>query len=206
MQNPSNCDNGLSFSLFYYSDYKETPKELLDSTTGFTREYIMSTGGEPGTPGIAVYREGGNLGGVVSTGNLTWTSEVKGSTPFKHRWINLAFRWQPNIEGDDLANGERGGLEFLINLKSYGTTVFPQVHDCDFNKDTKQWECDNPSPVKEEFVPPELMLGCHRTKENQTPRNFGSGGYDELAIWNRRLSDNELPLFLGGHSKQSRVE
>ena len=55
--------------------------------------------------------------------------------------------------------------------------------------------------MNDPFDPPEIMLGCHRTRASPTPRSFGRGGYDELAIWDRRLNDTELPYFLGGHSK-----
>jgi hypothetical protein len=48
--------------------------------------------------------------------------------------------------------------------------------------------------------PPEVLLGCHKTQVNQTKRYFGSGNFDELAFWKRRLNDTELPYFLGGYS------
>ena len=49
--------------------------------------------------------------------------------------------------------------------------------------------------------PPEVLLGCHKTQADPTKRFFGSGNYDELAFWKRRLNDSELPYFLGGYSE-----
>jgi len=44
-----------------------------------------------------------------------------------------------------------------------------------------------------------MMEGCHRTKANTTARNFGGGRFDELAFFDRSLSDDELLMFLGGY-------
>ena len=42
----------------------------------FEKEYILSSGGDFGIPGIAIYRQGGTFGALVSTGNQTWIIEV----------------------------------------------------------------------------------------------------------------------------------
>ena len=49
--------------------------------------------------------------------------------------------------------------------------------------------------------PPEVMIGCHKTVENQTERGFSSGSFDEIAIWRYWLNDTVLAYFLGGYSK-----
>ena len=52
------------------------------------------SGGESGTPGFAIFRKGGDIGAVVSTGNLTWSIEVVANVPEKQKWTNVAVRWQ----------------------------------------------------------------------------------------------------------------
>ena len=74
IRNPGHCSNGLSFSLFYWPDYNELDAELaIPNLAGnFEKEYILSSGGDIGIPGIAIYRQGGTFGALVSTGNQTW--------------------------------------------------------------------------------------------------------------------------------------
>jgi len=99
--NPEHCADGLSFSLFYFADYEETDTELLheNSKDSFPREYIISSGGEEGTPGVALYRKGAYLGAVVSTGNLTWSVEVMGAAPQRRQWVNFGVRWKmPTVQ------------------------------------------------------------------------------------------------------------
>lgn len=214
MTNPANCDNGISFALFYYPDYDEQDEEdFFNPTKTFEKEYILSTGGEDGTPGIAIYRQGPDLGAVVSTGNLTWHLEVKGAVPAKRRWTNLAVRWEPPLVSNQEEYNERllqgfndtqmGGLQFFINLETYGIVIFPDIYGCEHRDN--HYECQTEMPaVKEEFDPPQAMLGCHRTKADPEARMFTTGGgYDELAMWDRRLNDSDLPLFLGGYSKKT---
>ena len=208
--NPENCEDGISFSLFYYADYEEEEAELFNQDTDFQREYIVSTGGENGTPGFAIYRKGANLGAVVSTGNLTWELEVVGSAPRKHTWTNIAVRWEkPSVTNEDeyvaalseqQSKFELGGLELFLNMESYGHVIFPEIWGCTYDEATAQRTCDDPLPdVKEGFNPPQMMLGCHRTKENQDERMHAGGKFDELAVWNRQLNDSELFLFMGGY-------
>ncbi len=75
-------------------NYAETDSELANTLTSFDREYIFSTGGDMGVPGVAIYREGGTLGVIVSTGPLNWVVEVAGQVPPRERWTNIAFRWR----------------------------------------------------------------------------------------------------------------
>ena len=91
--NPDSCSRGFSFSLFYYPKYKESATEILENQniSTFDREYIVSTGGEHGTPGFAIYRQGGYMGAVVSTGRETYDVEVF-KIPENNTWTNVAIR------------------------------------------------------------------------------------------------------------------
>ena len=62
------------------------------------------------------------------------------------------------------------------------------------DEDIEKITVDNP----EHF---EMLMGCHKSEDDPTKRNFSAGCFDELAIWRRWLDDSELPLFLGGHSE-----
>ncbi len=230
--NPDKCNDGLSFSLFYYAQYKESEEELYDKTKTFEKEYIISTGsfsccccyfattinyctyvgGEEGTPGFSIYRKGANLGALVSTGNLTWELEVVGSAPQNNTWSNLAIRWiKPTVDTPEKyveavknkkTEEEIGGLQLFLNTKPHGHLIFPEVHGCPYDKATAQYNCMDPMPdIEEEFNPPQMMMGCHRTKKDPTPRMFSGGRFDELAIWIRQIKDEELPLFMGGYRK-----
>ena len=46
------------------------------------------------------------------------------------------------------------------------------------------------------------MVGCHKTSTDMTHRGFSTGEYDELAIWKRKLMENETIFFYGGFSKE----
>ncbi len=93
----------------------------------------MSTGGESGIPGVAIYRRGANLGAVVSMGNLTWDLEVDGSLPPKNHYTNIAVRWEKpkvNTQAEldaavaaGMKNVDIGGLELFLNMKPYGRQV-----------------------------------------------------------------------------------
>ena len=58
----------------------------------FEKEYILSSGGDFGIPGIAIYRQGGTFGALVSTGNQTWIIEVVSFTlgSFIHKKIHYS--------------------------------------------------------------------------------------------------------------------
>ena len=91
--NPKLCDKGFSFSIFYYPKYKESAVEILNdqNISNFDREYIVSTGPDNGTPGFAIYRQGGYMGAVVSTGEETYDVEVF-KLPENNTWTNVAIR------------------------------------------------------------------------------------------------------------------
>ena len=64
IKNPKNCPDGFSFSLFFKPEYTETDNELVLESDKADKEYIISNGGEVGSPGFSVYRKGGNLGAI----------------------------------------------------------------------------------------------------------------------------------------------
>ena len=130
IRNPEKCPKGLSFSLFYFPDYKEKDSELAIPNADFETEVIISSGGDRKTPGFSIYRQGGTFGAMISTGNFTWVLEVVGGIPNRNKWSNIAVRWRPlnfktKEEFDNRTkNGERdedfGGLTVFIDLKKIG--------------------------------------------------------------------------------------
>lgn len=116
-----------------------------------------------------------------------------------------------------------GGLQLFLDLVSIGSiqlctscltlsqepighVLQAEVLGCVFDEATADYSCEDirpePSPG---FDPPQMMIGCHRTRANPTPRLFASGSFDELAIWNQRLNDTQKPYFLGGFSESFSV-
>ena len=95
-------------------------------------------------------------------------------------------------------NGEKeedfGGLSVFLDLKRVGFVLQPDELGCDSQK------CSQ-TVGEEPLNPAEIMVGCHKTMENQTNRDFSSGSFDEIAIWKYWLNDTLLPYFLGGYSK-----
>lgn len=91
--NPKKCDRGFSFSIFYYPKYKESAVDILldQNISNYEREYIISTGPDGGAPGFAIYRQGGYMGAVVSTGEETYDVEVF-KLPENNTWTNVAIR------------------------------------------------------------------------------------------------------------------
>merc|ERR1712060_430502 len=53
--------------------------------------------------------------------------------------------------------------------------------------------------TKAPLNPTTLLVGCHKTSTNNEMTGYASGAFDELAIWTRRLSDEDKELFLGGY-------
>ena len=57
--------------------------------------------------------------------------------------------------------------------------------------------------------PPIAMIGCHRTSDDETFRDFSRNGtaFDELSIWTRKLevnrTHNEVLYFTAGYGKNS---
>ena len=144
-------------------------------------------GPEPGVPGVAIYKEGDKLGAVVSNGTDMWDLAVAGAAPTGTAWSNVALRWKdPSvkkvIEGKA---SKQGGLELLVNGKSVGHLIYPK-------------HVDGEPDVREQH---QIMIGCHMTPNNQTPRGFAPGSYEELAVWDRQLDDSELTKLMGGYDE-----
>ena len=63
----------------------------IDNASYYSREYIVSTGPDDGQPGFAIYRAGGYMGAVVSTGKKVY--EVAAfKLPPNNTWTNVAIR------------------------------------------------------------------------------------------------------------------
>jgi len=88
--------------------------------------------------------------------------------------------------------------KLFVNLKSVGYVLLPEEIGC--VTQAPNIAC-NVTTSGKPLAPPDVMIGCHRTKANQTKRFFASGSFDEIAFWSRRLNETELPYFLGGYSK-----
>lgn len=197
-RNPINCKKGVSISLFYKNIDTVKPEDMV-STAQFPRKYILSTGGEGGSPGISIFLEGPEIGATLSTGVDTWTVKVLGNMPKNNSWNNIAVRWEPiQVDNDThaadlLANNNNdlsalGGLQLFLNLVKVGHSVNPDCQE------------DETCPAKEDPLdPPTVMIGCHKTKNDDGYKGFLSGAYDEVAYWTRRIPDNETQIFLGGY-------
>ena len=158
----------------------------------------MSTGAEEGRPGFAIYRQGGYLGAVVSTGEEKFQVEVF-KLPPNNTWTNIAIKWEPFKFDDDAKfeeakakpdfdENEIGGLQLFYNLDMVSKAIVGI-------------KCTGVLCQQDGLDPREMIVGCHATADDDTERNFANGRFDELAFWARRLNDTEMPYFLGGHSK-----
>lgn len=49
--------------------------------------------------------------------------------------------------------------------------------------------------------PPEIMVGCHKDADMDEYGHYLTASLDELAIWHRRLVDNNTIYFLGGYGE-----
>lgn len=98
---------------------------------------------------------------------------------------------------------DMGGIQLFVNLDPVGQAIQADIQGCHFDTVTGDFVCDQSQQSSDfaYFDPPEIMVGCQRTMANSEKRSFASGGIDELAIWDHRLNDTELPYFLGGHSE-----
>ena len=208
IRNPRDCPEGFSLSFFYQQP--ATDENYASEQEEWEREYLISTGGdEKGYPGVSIWFEGADLGVVVSTGNHTWSLNIRGQRPLADKsWTNIALRWLPLVYADskefivEKQAGkeliELGGLEVFMDMEPIGYVLQPQEIGCTVLSQTQ--ECDT-TPALKPLDPMTIMMGCHQTSDDTEPRYFAGGGFDELAIWTRALNDTDLPLFFGGYSK-----
>eukprot|EP00090_Calanus_glacialis_P035198 TRINITY_DN60141_c0_g1_i1.p1 TRINITY_DN60141_c0_g1~~TRINITY_DN60141_c0_g1_i1.p1 ORF type:complete len:923 (-),score=185.92 TRINITY_DN60141_c0_g1_i1:73-2841(-) len=214
--NPKNCENGLSASMFYKLEFEVDPNDLeTNFTKKFTREYILSTGGDYGSPGISIYRDGPIMGAILSTGEETWEVKVMGNLPKNNSWTNIAIRWE-KLKFTDQASYEAskleynndisllGGLQLFLNLEMIGHSLLPEEKDCTCTiancdpDDQANFQCKKQTAAQEPLTQPTMMIGCHKTKDDPTLRDFAGGVFDEVAFWNKRIPDEEKHMFLGG--------
>jgi len=216
IMNPKNCEDGLSASLFYKLEFNVNPDDLeTNFTKQFTREYILSTGGDYGSPGFSIYRDGPIMGAILSTGEETWEVKVMGNLPKNNSWTNIAVRWE-KLKFTDQASYEAakknydddisrlGGLQLFLNLEMIGHSLLPEEKDCtctmtNCDPDNEaHFDCKKKTVAQEPLTQPTMMLGCHKTKNNPDLREFAGGVFDEVAFWSKRIPDEERHMFLGG--------
>jgi len=202
--NPKNCENGLSASFFYKLEFDVDPNDLeTNFTKCFDREYILSTGGDFGSPGFSIYRDGPIMGAILSTGDETWEVKVMGNLPKNNSWTNIAIRWEPlkfedqesfeaSMEENNDDISKLGGLQLLLNLDMIGHSLLPVEKNADSQCKKSEYT------VQEPLTPTTMMIGCHKTKNDDKPRGFSGGVYDEIAFWNRRIPEEEKHMLLGG--------
>lgn len=215
--NPKNCPDGLSVALFYKLEFDVDPNDLeTNFTKTFEREYILSTGGDYGSPGISIYRDGPIMGAILSTGEETWEVKVMGNLPKNNSWNNIAVRWEP-LQFTDQASFDAvklesdgditklGGIQLFLNLEMIGHSLLPEEKDCSCTTtacdpaDLSNYKCKNSDvAMQDPLTPITMMIGCHKTKNNPELRNFAGGVFDEVAFWNKRIPDEEKHMFLGG--------
>ncbi|XP_071518113.1 adhesion G-protein coupled receptor D1-like [Panulirus ornatus] len=171
IHDPSTCTHGLSISIWEKTSFTLEKFYGADTAHQFPAAYLISTGGDTmGHPGVALYHQGILLVGLVSTGDKYWMSKSPGSVA-NNTWFNIGIRWD-----------QTDGLEVLVNDRR----VSYQAEGRD-------------STRKDALDPPEIMLGCHKHADAQDYGHFLEASLDELAIWHRRLRDENTIYFLGGY-------
>ena len=158
------------------------------------------------------------MGAVLSTGDETWEVKVMGYLPENNTWTNIAIRWE-NLKFRDQNSFEAaaqeynnditrlGGLQLLMNMEVIGHSLLPEerdcactITDCDQSNET-MIECKDGVQAQDPLDQPTMMLGCHKTNNTPTYRDFAGGTFDEVAFWNKRIPDEKKHMFLGGWSK-----
>jgi len=161
---------------------------------------LMIGGDEHGHPGIALYRSGFFLLATVSTGDRYWTVLAAGVLR-SNEWTNIAIRWLPESDNED-DKGLTVSLFFIMSV-----FIYFKYDSCDHihhqmfinGKSVARTMIGKSSLRKDSLDPKEIMFGCHRTSSNKQYRNFGSGQYDEFALWPHALADQDLYFFMGGY-------
>lgn len=202
--NPKDCPDGLTVSIWEKNTYD--PVTLIEyQKTEFPRKYLVSSGADfdretaEAYPGFAIYREGPNIVGVVSTGEEVWELVVTGQV-YDQEWTNIGIRWKkPDLFDLDTPISKLGGLEMFINTVSVGTTLMPEKED----KEGTQTFTSKVASIDGK-TPPVVSIGCAWNYETGEFDRHSGGEYDELAMWTRQLvknaTHNELPFMYGGYS------
>jgi len=213
MYNPANCTEGISFSIWEQMIFTEDIMLGKD----IEKRYLVSTGGDHNPvngkawPGFAIFHQGIDIIGMVSTGEKVWTLSVSGQL-YNNTWTNIAIRFTiPDLSNPKLAElGEKGlekmgGLEMFINLEKVGHTILPESTD----RGSTTW---TPQPRLTDDGTgeglPVVMFGCHQNYDLQQSNEFtGFAGtnkapalIDEFSIWKHRLENYEVEYFYGGYN------
>ena len=213
MGNPINCTEGLSYSVWEMMTYSA---DVIEGASN-TKKYIVSTGGDFNSrsgkawPGVAIYHQGLDLVGVVSTGEKVWELRVSGQL-YNNTWTQIGLRFMfPDMSNPKWADmGEAGfekmgGLEMWINAEKVGHAILPQSTD----RGSTRW---TPLPaLTHDGTPggrPVMMTGCHQNSDMQLTGEYtgfaGTDGsraaFDEVAVWTHRLEKHEILFMLGGYS------
>jgi len=94
MSNPMNCTEGLSYSVWELMVWSP---DVLEGG-GNRKKYVVSTGGDFNSrtgkawPGVAIYHQGLELVGVVSTGEKVWELRVSGQL-YNNTWTQIGLRF-----------------------------------------------------------------------------------------------------------------
>lgn len=200
--NPLHCENGLSFSIWEKITYDSNI--LLDtSENAQSKKYIISSGADydpisgKAYPGFAIYHQGVDLVGVVSTGEEVWELRVTGQL-HNDTWHNIGIRFKkPDLTDTKTPMTKLGGLELFVNLERVGHSLLPEFTEAGSSSF---------SPVEGYTIngapPPVVMVGCHYDHANAKFDHFSGAEFDEIALWSRKLGTNathdETIFFFGG--------
>lgn len=213
MTNPMNCTDGLSFSVWEMMSFSSDVIEGKSTS----KKYVVSTGGDfnPRTgkawPGIAIYHQGLELVGVVSTGEKVWELRVSGQL-YNNTWTQIGLRFkEPDMSNPKWADmGEAGyekmaGLEMWINAEKVGHVILAHSTDRGSTKWTALPALTHDGTAEGR---PVMIVGCHQNSDMQLSGEFsGHAGttsspafFDEIAVWRHRLEKYEILFMLGGYS------
>ena len=76
-------------------------------------------------------------------------------------------------------------LQLFVDWEIVGQTAYPK----------------QVSAAKDPLDPSMILIGCHKTSSEPDYRGYTDGQFDEVAMWARRLLNNETRFFLGGYGK-----
>ena len=215
MMNPINCTEGISISAWEQMSFST---ETLIAKGTKTKRYIMSNGGDFNSvsgkawPGFALYHQGVDIVGMVSTGDRVWMISVSGQL-YNNTWTQVGFRFViPNLSNPKMATTaegreKMGGIELYINKDKVGHSILPESTA----RGSTMWDAQ-PRLTSDgtETGLPVMMFGCHQNSEMQMTGEFSGfagtddapASIDEVAIWKHQLMNNELDYFYGGYSPE----
>ena len=215
MMNPMNCTEGLSISAWEQMAFSS---ETLVVKSTKTKRYLVSNGGDHNAvtgmawPGFAIYHQGVDIVGMVSTGDRVWVISVSGQI-YNNTWTQVGFRFiLPNLNNPKMAETpegreKMGGLELYINKEKVGHSILPELTAAG----STMWKAQpRLSADGTETGPSVMMFGCHQNSDMQQEGTFNGyagtdespAAIDEVAVWKKQLANNELDYFYGGYSAE----